>query len=465
MPVVNALLLVFCFIVPVLACRRSNIFLLNPMALLSIQVLAGVTIKGLLIIGSEQAFDSQLKYWIVTDVFFETIVYITLFILLTSTAYLFGKKHYKRTDLVMAMEAANAKPLYLKRAILFSVFVVVVSLGAYLTQKSSVVDIGSIFSFDGFHSLQRHRSVRIEGVDNFGATHAATSLFFKIGLFLFVVTSLMLFIYRNSGSDSLMNVKLARIAFIVSCVLILLEVLVTGRRTFLVIYVFLAIGINSMWSWRGVLSVRKVVLYSMISIGALSLFAFLTQSRMTNEIDSPFLSALSISIMGPLLYGEYFLSISKLTVIIDGLDNVGMLYGRSLLDWMGGLVPRVFWENKPVVSLGPYVRAEYYGYTSGISGIPPTIIGESFMNFGWLGLVFAPVIGYALRKFEDYCLHPRRVAERDGHIWYFILIFPISYNMYQSSFSNTMINVLSQSVLLVIFLRIVRGPRKRKSRQ
>lgn len=455
MEIINSLLLLCCFLVPVIAVRRSNTVIVNPMTLLALQVLIGVTVKGLLMVWSWDSFNSRLLYWAVDRVVTETVIFTTLFIVFVSYFYTFGKKKYDKSDLADAMIIANRKPLYLKRTVLLSILIFVVTAVIFLTQKG--FGLGEFLSSEGFHSVQRNRSIRIDDVRNFGATFAATALFLKFGLFLFVSTAVILYSNRSSGSLSKTIVFWLKIGLLFSFVCIMLEIVVTGRRTFIVSYLLLGIGIASMLSFRTFFNIRKVLTYGILGTITLFLFGLLTLGRQGSDLDNVAAATSADSLIGTVIYGEYFLSISKLTVFIDSAVGVGLLYGSSYLDWIAGLVPRVFWPDKPAITLGPFIKAEFYGFSQGISGIPPTIIGESFLNFGWFGLLLAPFIGTILRKFEDFLLRPDIVAYKDGHIWYFCLIFPISYNMYQSSFSAAMINVISQCGLLYIFLRLLRG--------
>ena len=69
------------------------------------------------------------------------------------------------------------------------------------------------------------------------------------------------------------------------------------------------------------------------------------------------------------------------------------------------------WEDKPIVRIGAEVGAALFGTTLR-GGVPPGMIGELFLNFGWLGipigmLVFGLFLGfihtrYGLRAYTDF---------------------------------------------------------------
>ena len=83
--------------------------------------------------------------------------------------------------------------------------------------------------------------------------------------------------------------------------------------------------------------------------------------------------------------GAYFMDPAKLSAIVD--RNPGYLYGASFAMFLVAPIPRVLWPSKPVVRLGPYVAQEILDYNND-SGSPPSAIGEFYLNFGILGVLF-----------------------------------------------------------------------------
>ncbi len=83
------------------------------------------------------------------------------------------------------------------------------------------------------------------------------------------------------------------------------------------------------------------------------------------------------------------------------MDINGAFYIRSIL----GLIPRVFWPNKPVIAEGVYFSA-YLDGAKGLDSIDPktvygavspTLFGSFYWNLGWVGLI---VTAFALGVFS-----------------------------------------------------------------
>lgn len=66
--------------------------------------------------------------------------------------------------------------------------------------------------------------------------------------------------------------------------------------------------------------------------------------------------------------------------------NEGLLFGETYVKVLVSLIPRFIWKNKPL-----YTYGQEFGMKAGMSGkgsltsVAPTILGEGFINLGWLG--------------------------------------------------------------------------------
>lgn len=67
-------------------------------------------------------------------------------------------------------------------------------------------------------------------------------------------------------------------------------------------------------------------------------------------------------------------------------NEEGLLYGTTYVKIFVSLIPRFIWKNKPL-----YTYGQEFGRKAGMSGkgsltsVAPTILGEGFINLGWLG--------------------------------------------------------------------------------
>lgn len=125
------------------------------------------------------------------------------------------------------------------------------------------------------------------------------------------------------------------------------------------------------------------------------------------------------------------------------LDNGKYLMGESFALIAVAWIPRVLWENKPIISFGFYVSETYLPPIFAAQNISaaPTMIGQLFANFSFVGFVILPVIAFFVGRLVSFCLirNPRSLVP---FIWLSI------------SFS-TLIFIQEASLSSVIFTSIV----------
>ena len=117
------------------------------------------------------------------------------------------------------------------------------------------------------------------------------------------------------------------------------------------------------------------------------------------------------------------------------------------------LFPDFYGRNKPAISLGIFVKNEIFGLRGTFGGIPPTMPGEAFINFGWWGLIIPFIYGFILRKFE-YLVLSNHLKTTLGLYLYSLLIFPLSWSLMQSSFAIIINSVVSSLILIVLVYRM-----------
>ena len=81
--------------------------------------------------------------------------------------------------------------------------------------------------------------------------------------------------------------------------------------------------------------------------------------------------------------------VTKVTRIRQHCDAFSdFFYGRTLVTWPTNLIPKLVWPNKPDVSLDRWVTRVVYGGTPEVdmAPLPPSLVGECYMNGGWIGI-------------------------------------------------------------------------------
>lgn len=272
--------------------------------------------------------------------------------------------------------------------------------------------------------------------------------------------------FLGIGRDILMVAVLARIAFVrradwlnVSLFLFILGAFFFSGGRSAVLSPLLALFIittvlkgrmgASIWNFR-------------VAILAIGLFGItvMTIARNTGENALPSNQSLSATLTeGALKAGSdfynrpYFMGYDKLSLIhqhaTEGRE--GHLWGESFTLVLIAPIPRILWPDKPSVRVGQYVGTDIY-QRKNKSGVPPSIIGELFLNFGWVGVF----LGMAL--LGNFCrrLFNRAVADAEqsieGALYYTIFAISVIFIMFIADFTGGMIFYLS--LLSVGFIAI-----------
>lgn len=114
--------------------------------------------------------------------------------------------------------------------------------------------------------------------------------------------------------------------------------------------------------------------------------------------------------------GRDLMDVSKTSQIVSAVPSrVPYQAGESLMGWITAPLPGSLDPyGEQWLQVGQLVHREVYGY-SGISGIPPGLVGELWLNYGLLGvLVGCVIVGWTLRiiwnTFEPVLQNPLAAA-------------------------------------------------------
>jgi hypothetical protein len=94
---------------------------------------------------------------------------------------------------------------------------------------------------------------------------------------------------------------------------------------------------------------------------------------------------------------------------------------RWLLAPLVAAVPRALWSGKPSLSNGGDLAVKYSGAARGTTSMPATMVGDAWIQFGWLGVIFA---AFALGAFYRWAY--TWVVRRRNAGWTIALCFVVS---------------------------------------
>lgn len=182
------------------------------------------------------------------------------------------------------------------------------------------------------------------------------------------------------------NIYVPAIAFVSLCYML------ASRRNgvlMIIIATVMVIGIRTMNEKMS----AKVKRWGLIAI-VFVMLAFVSSIRLgggeKSVQDLSFGGAISAA-MEHSFEGAYFLDPAKTATIVDQTSAKDLfMYGESFVGAFVAPVPRILWPEKPLVRIGPLVAQMILQYDNN-SGAPPGAVGEFYMNFGWLGIVFGMV--------------------------------------------------------------------------
>ena len=146
--------------------------------------------------------------------------------------------------------------------------------------------------------------------------------------------------------------------------------------------------------------------------------------------------------------GAYFLDPAKTAVIFDHTSkNQSFLMGKSYINLIYTPIPRVIWPEKPTIKIGPYVAQEILKYNNR-SGAPPGGIGELYLNFGWIGVIFGSfLLGLIMALIHRNAISASNPAV--GAIKYAIYMICIILFL-TTEFSGAIISLIRYSIALFI---------------
>ena len=429
--------------------------LAGPLGIISLQLFLGVTVKSIYLANNKHLFSIYPWLQRSNDSFERAIIFMSLFSFLLCLGYWLSTK-YENKLILRRNKNFYFSPLILnkKSSYVSLIIAVAISLGIcslYLQQRGLL----GLSVLNLIVNANITKVAEIEGLKNanFGNTFAFTTQFF-------MVTKIYLLIFFSNLIVS--RSKINKIGFAILLVFCLFQVIVTGRRNELLNLIVPLMVIAKMLAKQpvsGQIEVKqkpqKIINKFLIIIipASIIIFGFITYVRgnFDNNLDFNILLSFN-NFIEPILESTYFADINILGSIIERMKsrNLDFMMGQSYLNVIYGFVPRFLWSDKPAISLGIFVKNEVFGLRGSLGGIPPTMPGEAFINFGWWGLIVPFIYGFVLRKFEYFVLI-KLAKSTLGLYLYSLLIFPIAWSLMQSSFAITINGIVSLTLLSYFF--------------
>jgi hypothetical protein len=157
----------------------------------------------------------------------------------------------------------------------------------------------------------------------------------------------------------------------------------------------------------------------------------------------------------PLLVFDSFVSrIDQSEVFSKILEKYPpFLYGKPLLNFFIAFPPRLLWKDKPTV----HMDGNAFGHSIGVlspedtlTSVGPTIVGDWYMNFGVVGIVFGMLfMGFLWRIFYEYLIKGTKLSLSG------VLIYSIVFIQIIKGIENEIASVYAGLVKFLIILLII----------
>jgi oligosaccharide repeat unit polymerase len=434
-----AILPFFYLFASVLQNYKSRIDLLLPEIYIGLSLLVGTTLKTIWLTSVDSLnFTKQQSVLLGQDL---TDLYFPLFIInIAIVSFLFGKKinlnyfKVKVTNNIFILKKRNFKIL-----IMFACFVSVI--GMFFLLKS--VGVTEIIA----ENISDKRRVFDEnGQRN---SFAWLRVFGKFAKFAFYLGVLYFLTYRISNSQN----KMIRFLTILSLLITIVYSVINSSRT-----VLIDVGIISIFCF--IVAERKIpkkLVGVMIAL-AILISGFIISKRDSKE--TSFNDNLFYSIIESITANNNLFGVSKTGKISNHVLNKSSYYfGSTYLTWIYAPIPRSIWEDKPPITPGLIVRKDILGENSDNNlggGIPPGLVAESFMNFGFIGIIFIPIllgsfVNFVFKKIKKLILLNKIKSINPLTILILLNVYlEFTFKIFGGSLTQSLIGVLEAVVILKI---------------
>lgn len=157
-----------------------------------------------------------------------------------------------------------------------------------------------------------------------------------------------------------------------------------------------------------------------------------------------------------ILGASNFIDLGKTAIVVNRVpDEVGYLWGSSLVSIGIAAIPRTIWPEKPIVRVGYFVGQEIIGLNNQ-TGIPPGFIAEMYLNFGYLSILPAlMLVGFLM-----YVMYQRIDDRREfvPVIIYSVGILVVTLSLLSADFTYALGQTLAYAAPLYLILRFVAVP-------
>ena len=150
-------------------------------------------------------------------------------------------------------------------------------------------------------------------------------------------------------------------------------------------------------------------------------------------------------IVAPFLENRNLFDLSKTAHIFNSVpEEMPFMYGSSFMNILYAPIPRTMWKEKPDIQIGLVVASDIYDIPRAHqTAIPPGLMGEMYMNFGVLGIIFGVFLyGYSMRWAWSLAKRPNFKQKPMVVLLYVMILLPGTFYLLGASIQQASIRML-----------------------
>lgn len=434
---------------PLLLRKKFHVF--EPAVFASISVFIGATARSLYLIYTD---NSEIILKLTDGLSFSELLPGASAAVLGLTSYSIGYlatgKRFRGCELPILSDRYWSDKTVLGLVVISSILAVI---GLFLFLQTAGIQITTL------SDVSKKRVVEVDGAGTLHTVAAlgylrAISLFGHVGFLVAVAWAAYRFQDASPRWKVTYSVLVASGFFVASA-----HPFIASARTSVLI---LGLGVVIIFAYaRGRLPWLKIVAVgALLLVIALIMLELRTLRAGANELELQrgiFEDGVLVGVFDGITGSGNFFPIARSGVIVDRVpERLDFQNGSTYLAILAAPIPRRIWPEKPIIAVGRIVRYEIWWDWAAAGGYPPGIVGEAFMNFGWVGVVVVPaLLGFVVRLWYNSLL-PGLGKSKSVLVLYAMMIWPVGQQMVQLNFSLALVNALTAAIVTLAGLGIMR---------
>lgn len=172
----------------------------------------------------------------------------------------------------------------------------------------------------------------------------------------------------------------------------------------------------------------------------------------TTEAEQRHRKVMNARILEAFGQGRYAFDLVKTSHIIEHFpEKTPYLFGETFVGWLFVIVPTSIWPDKPRFATVPAVLSGKI-FNQPKNNVPPSIIAESYFNFGWAGFLVFLVVGFITKL--AYSITKNNIQSGVVIVLGAIVLTRLTVVMFHASFGAAILKILVDIIPVALIIGI-----------